>query len=120
MQDDLIRIVCKRHIIETDITLQRRIGDSSICLMRMFPGPETGILICFFKNPILLCRIDERDIAFISLRLFIHELEDALCTSQAHDHRVDLRRDLLDIASKLTAHAEERNDDRNRERQTRE
>ena len=52
--------------------------------------------------------VDESNITFVVLRLFIHEREDTRCACHTHDYRVDLLRYLVYISGKLLRHAEER------------
>ena len=62
-------IITKGHIKKTNIAGERFIGDSAI-LVRMLPGPKSGMLCTLHIRSIFLSlRINERHIPLILLRL---------------------------------------------------
>ena len=95
MEHHMIRRIPECHIIETYIAFEFLIGNCTVCLVRMFPRPETGTLLTFCKTAVRIpLRIDKSHITVIHFRLFVHHPEDTLRTCKSHDDRVELLRHL--------------------------
>ena len=97
MQHQLLGDVAKVYVGHGDVALQLGIGDGAVRLVGVLPCPVAGMLrslgdIAVFVN----FGVDQLDIAVVCLRLFVHQLEDALRTGQRHDDGVDLVGDLTD------------------------
>ena len=71
--------------------------------------PSLGVHLC----------VDERHVAFVGLGLLVDELKDAVGAGEAHDHGVDLLRDLADLSAELLGHVEERHHDGDGQRHAR-
>ena len=102
--------ICKIHIEEPYISLELGICQSSVTV-RMLPSPEARVLAALGQLPVFisLC-IDQRNIAVIFFRLFIHKLKYSAGACKSHHNRRKLLGDVVDVARKLFADIEERND----------
>ena len=107
MENDLIRIISKINVIETDIAFQRDIGCCAVVLVEVLPGPEPCLFLGFSQLTVDFLGINQVDIAFILFRLFIQQGENTFCPGNAHHNRVDLGRNLLNGSGELPAHPEE-------------
>ena len=97
MKHDLVIVVSKIHTIKHHVTLQFFISDSAVCLMRMFPCPDTGTHRGLRESSIrLLHCIYQRHITIIHLFRLIKQIKHTLSTGQCHNDRVELLRHLRD------------------------
>ena len=91
MQNHLIVRIAKGQIEEPHVSLQLRIGNASVRLMRVPPGPQPRSFLTFRDVAVrILLRIHQGYIAVIHFRLLIHQAEDPLCARQGHDDGVKL------------------------------
>ena len=79
----------------------------------MFPRPHAGVVVGLLELPGVGVdlRVDERHIAFVGFGLLVDELKDTVGAGEAHDHGVDLLRDLADLSAELLGHVEKRHHD---------
>ena len=54
--------------------------------------------------------VDQRDIAVVRLRLFVHQRENTLGAGRGHDNGVDLLGELVDVAGELLGHVQKRDE----------
>ncbi|CCX38489.1 uncharacterized protein BN452_02363 [Clostridium sp. CAG:1013] len=86
--------------------------------MGMLPGPNAGALFALGDGAIgVLLGVDQSDVAFVGLSLFVQQSEDPLSACQAHNHQVQLVGYLADRARELFGHVQEGNHDADAESQ---
>ena len=121
MQHLVVGRVAKVDVVHDQVAAQRYVLDLAGCAVRMFPCPHAGVVVSLLELPSLgvhLC-VDERHVAFVGLGLLVDELKDAVGAGEAHDHGVDLLRDLADLSAELLGHVEERHHDGDGQRHAR-
>ena len=95
MKYNVIRRIAKGHIEESHITFQFCVSNRPICLMGMFPGPDTGtvrtLCQCSVRGP--FC-IDQCDVTVVGFRFFINHVENTFRSGKSHDDGVKLLRNL--------------------------
>ena len=110
MQNNLVIRISKIHSAERHIALKRDVGDRSVRLMGVLPGPQTGPLrelrrgsfrmlrtICIrILSAGLLFHIDKLHIAVVLLRLFIQKPEDTIRSGKRRDDGIELHGNLID------------------------
>ena len=111
MQNGLFGNVTEVDFRETNVALERRIGQSAVAV-GMLPSPKVGACLAFDKIAVfIICRVDEGNVAFVALGLFVEKLEDTGCARERHRDRVDVLSRLVDVHTELTGHIEERSND---------
>ena len=113
--------VAKVDVVHDQVAAQRYVLDLPGCAVRVFPCPHAGVVVGLLELPSLGVdlRVDERHIAFVGFGLLVDELKDAVGAGEAHDHGVDLLRDLTDLSAELLGHVEERHYDGDGQRHAR-
>jgi len=101
--------VAKVNVVHANVATQLLVGEGAI-VVRVLPCPQARVLVGLDKlaGCSVALGVYERDIAFVLFRLLVNELEDAVGAGKAHDHGVDLHRNLADLAAELLGHIEER------------
>ena len=97
MQHLVVGRVAKVDVVHDQVAAQRHVLDLAGCAVRMFPRPHAGVVV----------------------GLLVDELKDAVGAGEAHDHGVDLLRDLADLSAELLGHVEERHHDGDGQRHAR-
>ena len=99
--------VAEVDVDHADIAGERGEGHAAV-LVGVLPGPVGGALVALdeLARRVVL-GVHERDVALVDFWLLVDELKDALGAGKAHDHGVDLLRDLADLAAELLGHVEE-------------
>ena len=113
--------VAKVNVVHDQVATQRHVLDLTGRAVRVLPRPHAGVMVGLLELPGLgvYLRVDERHVTLVGLGLLVEQLKDTLGAGEAHDHGVDLHRDLADLAAELLGHVEERYHHGNRERQAR-
>ena len=121
MQHLVVGRVTKVDVIHDQVAAQRHVLDLAGRAVRMLPRPHAGVMVGLLELPGIgvHLRVDERHVAFVGLGLLVDELKDAVGAGEAHDHGVDLLRDLTDLSAELLGHVEERHHDGDRQRHAR-
>ena len=92
----LFRDIAEIHIVHGDVALQLGIGEAAVTV-GMLPGPMAGMGVCLGDGAVFCdMGIDQGHIAFVGLRLLIHQLEDPFCACQGHNDGIELHGDLVD------------------------
>ena len=108
-QYGLARLVFKVHVLKPHVARQRGQAEGAVRI-RALPRPGSGTRFAFQEGSVGRgLRIDQRHRPLIGLRRFVHHLEHAARTRQAHDHGVDLIGQLPHVARQLLGHVEEGN-----------
>ena len=95
VQDHLLRVVAEVHSVEGYRAFELSVGHGAVGLMRMLPGPDVGVLICF-GDCAVFCNLspDKFHVAVVLFGFLVHHLEDALCSGAGHDYAGELLADL--------------------------
>ena len=107
MEYDLIFLIAKVYIHHPYIAGQTGIGDGSIRLVGMLPGPHMGSLLGFHQHSVFFLYLGQGHIAAVGFRLLVQQSENPLRAGDPHNHRVDLMGNLADSAGKLLGHIQE-------------
>ena len=91
MQHNLVFRVAEIHVVEHHASFQLPVRNCSVRLVRMLPGPQ----ICAFRGfcqtaVFIFLYIHQLHIAFILLRLLIHQIKYTLGSGRRVYHEVDL------------------------------
>ena len=109
MKNDLVIRISKVYTVEYHITLEFFVGDGTICLVGMFPCPDTSSHRRLFKSSVrLLHRIDQSYVTMIFFHRLIQEIKDTLCSCQRHNNGVKLLGHLGDRHIKASRQLQER------------
>ena len=121
MQHLVVGRVAKVDVVHDQVAAQRYVLDLAGCAVRMFPRPHAGVVVRLLELPSLgvHLRVDECHVAFVGFGLLVDELKDTVGAGEAHDHGVDLLRDLADLSTELLGHVEERHHDGDGQRHAR-
>ncbi len=88
--------------------------------MRVFPRPHAGVVVGLELPGIgVHLSVDKRHIAFVGFWASSMSSKDTVGAGEAHDHGVDLLRDLADLSTELLGHVEERHHDGDGQRHAR-
>ena len=116
VQHSLFRRVSKIDIVKAHVALQSGIGRGPI-VVPVFPRPDVGAFLTLAHAAVgIFLGIYQCDIALVSLRLFIQQSKNTVCTRKAHNDHIHLVRHLADRACKLFGHIQEWDDDTDAER----
>ena len=97
VQHGFFRHIAEIHVFHGNIALQLPICHAAILLMGMLPCPVASVLGALVNRTVFVhMRVHQRHIAFVLLRLFIHQGKDPLGACQRHNDGVDLVGDLGD------------------------
>ena len=107
MQHGLFRFVCKVHFLHDHVAFQLFVGHGTVGAVRMLPGPQAGVLIRFGDFAVDFFRVHQMHIAFVLLRLLIHQFENPLRAGHGHGDEADLLRHLVDGHHKVPAQGQE-------------
>ena len=95
MEHDLVFVIAEIHIVKYNAAFLSGIGDGSLGLVRMFPGPQIRSHRRFGEVSVLvLHRVDKFHIAVVRFRSLIHEVEYPLGSGGGVDDEIDLLADL--------------------------
>ena len=97
MRTVLFRLIAEVNIIKFNVAPYLGIGDSAVCLVRVFPSPASCAVVGLCDSAV--CRdisVYKSYIAVVCLGFFVNYSEDALCSCKSGKHRVELLRYLRD------------------------
>ena len=110
MQHGLAFHVAEIHAAHAHVARQLYVAGTAVRRFgRQLPGPVFGALSRLLHGAVL-CDADvhQGHLALVHLRLFVHQIEDALRAGQSHDDGVDLLGDHGDGAAEVLGKGEER------------
>ena len=104
-------VIAEIHSVKNNAAFHFLIGNSPLCLMGVFPGPDTGALFCLFQCAVLpFPDIHKFHIPIVLLRLLVQKLKYPSGACRCHDHRVHLLAGLGNRLGEIFIESHEGND----------
>ena len=110
VQHHFIVRIAEIHTVQHDGALQFLVGYGAVRLMRMFPCPNAGSVVCLCNRAVLMLHgVYHFNIAVIFFRLLVKQGEHTLCACNRHDDGIHLLADLRDRHAETLVQAHKRN-----------